>query len=325
MDLIQARDVIRCVERYFDGGALQFLRPKQARRATTTVQQTAANPFDHQLNLITAGPAAADFIAQLGEAPRTFKGRGIVICGGGLRFFPGVWVTLNMLRLLGCSLPVQVWHLGPEEADLRMKSLTAPLNAVWIDADELRASHPARSLGGWELKVYALMHCPFKEVLLLDADNVPVLNPEYLFETPQFKKTGAVFWPDQNLLEPQHIRWRIFGVPRVLNQNLKAVRSCWIKRSAGGHWPCAGGTMTTRTFSTGSARAIKKPFTWLFGSWTNLTRCRLPLRVESRSVFVSTTLKDAGSFNIAATINGISSGATSVIQNFSTRTRVFRT
>src|SRR5262249_48229832 len=29
------------------------------------------------------------------------------------------------------------------------------------------------------------------------ADNVPVVNPEFLFDTPQFRDTGAIFWPDR--------------------------------------------------------------------------------------------------------------------------------
>jgi hypothetical protein len=40
------------------------------------------------------------------------------------------------------------------------------------------------------------LHSRFREVLLLDADNVPVVDPEFLFETPQFTRTGALFWPD---------------------------------------------------------------------------------------------------------------------------------
>lgn len=58
---------------------------------------------------------------------------------------------------------------------------------------------PARTLGGWELKPYAILHSAFREVLFLDADNVPVVNPEFLFESPQFRRFGAIFWPD---LEP---------------------------------------------------------------------------------------------------------------------------
>jgi len=233
MDMITPRQVIQRIEGYFEGGALEWLSPIQARRAALGVRKTRDNPFDEHLNLATARPAAEAFISQIRSAPQGLCGRGVIFCGGGLRYFPGVWVALNMLRRLGCSLPVQIWHLGKAEADSRMKSLTATLDATWIDAEEVRQRHPARLLGGWELKSYALLHSPFKEVLLLDADNVPVLNPEFLFDTPQFKRTGAILWPDQHHLEPQHRRWAVFGVaprrePEVESGQLVVDKErCW--------------------------------------------------------------------------------------------------
>jgi hypothetical protein len=61
---------------------------------------------------------------------------------------------------------------------------------------KVRRKLPARILNGWELKPYALLHSSFEDVLLLDADNVPVVNPQFLFETPEFQSRGAIFWPD---------------------------------------------------------------------------------------------------------------------------------
>ncbi len=101
-----------------------------------------------------------------------------------------------MLRRLGCRLPVQVWHLGPAEMDRRMKSLLAPLDVEFVDAFKVQKKFPVRILRGWELKPYAILHSPFREVLLLDADNVPITDPTLLFDVPPFKRTGAVFWPD---------------------------------------------------------------------------------------------------------------------------------
>jgi hypothetical protein len=37
-------------------------------------------------------------------------------------------------------------------------------------------------------KVYALMHSRFKEVLLLDADSLPLSDPAALFQQPLYKK-----------------------------------------------------------------------------------------------------------------------------------------
>lgn len=157
--------------------------------------------------------ASEQFIQSVPEYPGTFEGKGIVICAGGVRLFTSAWVCINMLRKLGCTLPIQLWHLGKRELDAHMKAIVKPLGVECVDALEMRKKFPARILNGWELKAYALLHNPFKEVLLLDADNVPVVNPEFLFELQEYKSTGAVFWPDIGRLGRERTIWNICGVP----------------------------------------------------------------------------------------------------------------
>jgi hypothetical protein len=38
--------------------------------------------------------------------------------------------------------------------------------------------------------------CDHLQVLLLDADNVPLQDPSYLFKAPQVKQHGVMFWLD---------------------------------------------------------------------------------------------------------------------------------
>lgn len=159
-----------------------------------------------------ARAAAEKFIATISPCPNRFAGRGIVICGGGMRYFTCAWVCINMLRRVGCHLPIQLWHLGPKEMTDHMKFLLKPLGVECVDGLEVREKHPARILNGWELKAYSIIHSPFKEVLLLDADNVCTINPEFLFGTDEFKKTGAIFWPDYGRLEPERPIWALCGV-----------------------------------------------------------------------------------------------------------------
>ncbi|KAF4027962.1 putative Mannosyltransferase [Phytophthora infestans] len=45
-------------------------------------------------------------------------------------------------------------------------------------------------------KIHAIYYSSFDRVLFLDADNVPVRDPSFLFTSPEFVKTGAIFWPD---------------------------------------------------------------------------------------------------------------------------------
>ncbi len=170
----------------------------------------AGEQFVHLDNAVAR---AARFIETIPPCPDTFDGRGLVICGGGVAYFTCAWVCVHQLRRLGCTLPIQLWHLGPEELDEPMRALLAPLGVECVDAHAVRLRHPARVLNGWELKPYALLHSPFREVLLLDSDNVPVVNPEFLFDTPQFRAAGAIFWPDYGRMKEDHSAWRIFDVP----------------------------------------------------------------------------------------------------------------
>ena len=160
-----------------------------------------------------ARAVADQFLRTIPAYAGGFSGRGIVIPGGGMRYLPGAWVCIRLLRDLGCKLPIQLWHLGPNECDARMAALVRPFGVECVDGYEVRKRHPARILNGWEIKPYSILHCPFVEVLLLDADNVPVMNPEFLFETPQFRDAGAIFWPDYGRLDPTRPIWDLCGVP----------------------------------------------------------------------------------------------------------------
>ena len=166
-----------------------------------------------ELNETTAFDRVQLAISQLPETARDWRGRGIVICAGGSRYFPCAWVCINMLRRQGCDLPVQVWHLDASEMNSAMRDLIEPLGATCVNAQEVRKIYPVRTLHGWELKAFALLNCPFQEVLLLDADNVPVTDPEFLFETKEFAEAGAIFWPDFGRLAPSRSIWSLTGVP----------------------------------------------------------------------------------------------------------------
>lgn len=170
-------------------------------------------PTQITLDETTALAASESFIRNIPDCPSHFKGRGIVTSGGGARYFTNAWVCINMLRKLGCNLPVQVWYLGPKEMDHHMISLLRGIDVEVVNAYDLREQHPARILNGWELKPYSMMWSPFEEVLFLDADNVPVQNPEFLFDCPQYREHGAVFWPDFNNMEPERPIWELTGVP----------------------------------------------------------------------------------------------------------------
>ena len=46
----------------------------------------------------------------------------------------------------------------------------------------------------------------------MDADSFPVKNPEFLFDHPAYKETGALFWPDIGVTTNENSIWEEMGV-----------------------------------------------------------------------------------------------------------------
>jgi ADP-heptose:LPS heptosyltransferase len=206
LDLVTAEQVIQSIERYL---AFDACYRQEAILPPTQVRGDAR--LEPPLNLVTARARMDAAMRDRPEYPGGFAGRGIVIPGGG-NYFGCAWVCINRLRDLGCKLPIELWHLGPGEMTDRMRSLVAPLDVVCMDALKVREKHPVRLLKGWGLKPYSLLHCRFREALLLDADNVPVVNPTFLFGTPEYRERGSVFWPDYTRLPAAKEIWGLTGV-----------------------------------------------------------------------------------------------------------------
>ncbi len=171
-----------------------------------------------------------------------FAGRGIVICGGGRKYFTCAWVCINLLRHVGCKLPIELWHLGPYEMSDPMRELVAPLGVTCVDGYEVRKEHPALRLNGWELKPYAIIHSRFEEVLFLDADVVPLINPEIFFERPEYRATGAIFWPDFSPLDRKNPIWELTEVEYQYEPSFESgemvidKRRCWAELALTMHY-----------------------------------------------------------------------------------------
>lgn len=185
-------------------------------------KSTADQSFNNWFNIPDIRQAheilATRFIDSIPSLPKPKgSGRGIVIPGGGTKYFPSMWVGINRLRQLGCKLPIEVWYLGEVELDYSMKRLLSPFDVTFRDAMELRKKHPMRILNGWELKPYAIANSAFDDVLFIDADCAPTRDPEFIFETEQYKETGAIFWPDYPHWMLRYEAYDVFGAPRPKN------------------------------------------------------------------------------------------------------------
>lgn len=147
------------------------------------------------------------------EPPLVGSGRGLVIAAGGARLFTNAYVLVHMLRhALGCSLPIELWHFGPSEISPAMAAVIEPLGVRLVDATPIVAAEGAAIRDGWQLKSFAIVHSRFAEVLLLDADQVPICDPAACFDWPQYRESGAVFWPDIIDLRGDNGIWALLGL-----------------------------------------------------------------------------------------------------------------
>lgn len=135
-----------------------------------------------------------DFIKNTDKYPeKNFHGRGIVICAGGINYFTCVWITIKVIRNINQDIPIQIWYKENELSDLVIKKLENLSNLKCI---KFEATDIAERKIGYQLKSLAILKSSFEEVIYLDADNIPLIDPEVLFNSKWYQDLGAIFWPD---------------------------------------------------------------------------------------------------------------------------------
>ena len=132
-----------------------------------------------------------------------FSGRGVVILAGG-RYTGFATTGLGMLREIGSKLPVEVWVKDQSEereewcTELAKEGVACRRLSDYMDTELLEH--------GYQLKISAILFSSFEQILFLDADNVPVRNPDGIFTSKSFTDTGVVLWPDY---------WKHTGAPML--------------------------------------------------------------------------------------------------------------
>jgi alpha 1,2-mannosyltransferase len=159
-----------------------------------------------------------------------YAGRGVVIPAGGTYYLINAYINVHLLRESGCTLPIEIWYIGKKEIHPPIMKAIEKLKVVYKDVTEY-FPYPIK---GYEVKVHAIAASSFKEVLLLDADNVVLQNPEFLFNTEEYRETGALFWPDIQSLEKNNTLWNILELPpqkvraQESGQLLIDKERCWL-------------------------------------------------------------------------------------------------
>ncbi|KAH6876598.1 mannosyltransferase putative-domain-containing protein [Thelonectria olida] len=149
------------------------------------------------------------------NATSWFQGRGVVMVGGGEYFGPAI-IGIQMLRRTGSSLPVEVFVPNEKEYEAEICENYLPkLNAkcVVLSQFQTRGSPKGLKISHYQLKAPALLLSSFAEVLLLDSDSIPLVDPsKEIFETEPYLSNGLITWPDfwRATESPQF--WNITGL-----------------------------------------------------------------------------------------------------------------
>jgi len=201
-----------------DGIRKEFQSMLDLSEADTKAMQTS------HATVMDALDAASGILKQ--DAGSLYHGKGIVTVAGGEYFGPAI-VGIKMLRQAGSNLPVEAFLADWEEYEPALCEKVLPnLNARCVvlsqfleppKEDEIgdeAANHQNMtfSITHYQLKSLALLFSSFQDVLLLDSDSIPVVNPEELFATKPFTSTGFIGWPDFWVGSEAPVFYRIAGL-----------------------------------------------------------------------------------------------------------------
>lgn len=141
---------------------------------------------------------------------------GVVTSAGG-EFLPEALVAIKMLRRTGSQLPVDVFiadedEVEPNICETVLKDLGATCHVLSriLDAEGL----PRRqNVTRYQLKAFALLFSEYDNLVWIDADQFPVVDPLTLFEAEPFKSKGLVTWPDYWYSTTSPLFYQIAGIP----------------------------------------------------------------------------------------------------------------
>lgn len=150
-------------------------------------------------------------------------GRGIVLTAGDDQA-PYLLTTIWSFRQLGCTLPIEVMYLGDEDLAEDYRALLEALPGVVTRDIAQMTDDTGWKLAGWAAKPFAILLSSFREVIFIDADSLFFKNPEVLFDDPDYKKTGALFFKDRLMSRESKKRWLQQVLPKPIPRAAKETR-----------------------------------------------------------------------------------------------------
>jgi hypothetical protein len=190
----------------------------------------------------------------------------------------------QILRRYGCTLPIEVWSFTGELNENQIRALSEN-NAVARACDDSSLMRPlyrssSKDERHYEVKAAVIINSRFKHILYLDSDNYALRDPSYLFDSDEYKNTGAIFWPDFWKAHTESAMWKIFDIEcenewsqesgQILvnkERHWRALNLAWyINYKHDFYYPLCFGDAETFRFAF---KALKEPYhmikTWLAG------------------------------------------------------------
>ncbi|ROV98059.1 hypothetical protein VMCG_07034 [Cytospora schulzeri] len=135
-----------------------------------------------------------------------FKGKGIVMVGGGEYFGPAI-IGIHMLRRTGSTLPVEIFVPNDDEYEKTVcEEYLVKLNAKCVVLSHILDKSAVKvgqkddavlKVTHYQIKSLALLLSSFEDAILLDSDSIPLLDPlTTIFDTEPYKSKGMIVWPD---------------------------------------------------------------------------------------------------------------------------------
>ncbi|AMD22238.1 HGL102Wp [Eremothecium sinecaudum] len=122
------------------------------------------------------------------------RGKGIVTVGGSSRSILA-FTMIKTLRERGTTLPVEVFIPSYEGRDDQFCKRIKSMNAICIDEKPIFGDSKEK-IEPQQANAIALLVSSFKEVLFIEAGNIPLKDLDQVFNSKAYKENGLVLWPD---------------------------------------------------------------------------------------------------------------------------------
>lgn len=220
---------------------IQHLRSAQGSPQDISLSIQSYDAFRSYLHQLAARlfPGAYQYFGDLMAMHASFykTGRGLVFTMGDHQV-NYVLTSIRSFRKLGCALPIEIMYLGDDDLGEEERGLLEALPGVVTRDISRMIEDEGWKLWGWAAKPWAILMSSFQEVLFVDADVLFFVDPEILFDHPQYQQTGALFFKDRNLSRERKRKWLRKVLPKPISEQVKRNNRLWSGES--GHMQDSG-------------------------------------------------------------------------------------